>query len=169
MPRGAFHSHRKNLCQRLTATAFAAEPKYQRSESREAHVFAPTNVDARTELKGAGRERRNTAGCATGGFSDRRQPKPQDRLLPSKLPLCAGRTEAIGNHRAPISETRQPGICDLIRRIVEDPLGKHFDRYTDIGWLFSLHRWVLEGAIHCLKWRFGLRFFANSHFSRRPT
>jgi hypothetical protein len=41
---------------------------------------------ARTKLKGAERELRNTAAFATGGFLAQRRPRPPDPLLPSKLP-----------------------------------------------------------------------------------
>jgi hypothetical protein len=44
------------------------------------------NVDARTKLKGAERELRNTAVFATGDSRAKRQPRPPDPLLPSKLP-----------------------------------------------------------------------------------
>jgi hypothetical protein len=37
-------------------------------------------------LKGAERELKNTVVFAAGGFLAKRQPRPPDRLLPSKLP-----------------------------------------------------------------------------------
>ena len=61
------------------------DPKFQRKESPAAPAFAPTNVEGRTESKGAGRELRNTAGCAIGGFRARRHPRSPDRLRPAKL------------------------------------------------------------------------------------
>jgi hypothetical protein len=76
----------ETLCHKLTAFVFAADPKSQKKGSRGDRVFAPTNVDARTKLKGAERELRNTAVFATGGFLAKRHPRPPDPLVPSKLP-----------------------------------------------------------------------------------
>src|ERR1039458_3792597 len=71
---------------RLTAFVFAADPKSQKNGSRGDRASAPTNVDARTKLKGAEPERRNTAVFATGDSRAKRHPRPPDPLLPSKLP-----------------------------------------------------------------------------------
>ena len=81
-----FLASREALCQKLTAFVFAADHKSQKNGSREDRVFAPTNVDVRTKLKGAERELRNTAVFATGVSRAKRHPRPPDPLLPSKLP-----------------------------------------------------------------------------------
>jgi len=76
----------ETLCHKLTAFVFAADPKSQKRGLPADRASAPTNVDARTKLKGAERELRNTAVFATGGFLAKRHPRPPDPLLPSKLP-----------------------------------------------------------------------------------
>jgi hypothetical protein len=65
----------------LTAFAFAADPKYQRNESRVAPAFAPTNVEDKTRLNGDERELRNTAGCATEGLLKKCHPRGLFQLL----------------------------------------------------------------------------------------
>jgi hypothetical protein len=71
---------------RLIAFVFAADPKSRKNGLRGDRVSAPTNVDARTKLKGAEHELGNTAVFATGDFQAKRHPRPPDPSLPSKLP-----------------------------------------------------------------------------------
>jgi hypothetical protein len=70
-----------SICQRLTAFAFAADPKSQRNESRAALVFAPTNVEDRTRLNVDERALRNTADSATEGFLRKRHPRGLSQLF----------------------------------------------------------------------------------------
>jgi hypothetical protein len=57
-------------------------PKAQKNGSHGDRAFVP----ARTKLKGAERELRNTAVFATEGSGPKRHPRPRDPLVPSKLP-----------------------------------------------------------------------------------
>ena len=74
------------LCHKWTAFVFDADSKSQKNGSLGDRVFAPTNVDVRTKLKGAERELRNTAVFATEDSRAKRHPRPMDPLVPSKLP-----------------------------------------------------------------------------------
>jgi hypothetical protein len=75
----------ETLCHQLTAFVFAADPKSQKNGSHAAHASAPTNVDARTKLKDAERELRNTAGFATEDSRAKRQPRVPAQLISLKL------------------------------------------------------------------------------------
>jgi hypothetical protein len=78
-----------DLVNQLTAFAFAADPKNQRNGFPVARAFAPTSVDARTELKEDERERRNTAGCVIGGFRAKKTAQTTGPIAPVEITGCA--------------------------------------------------------------------------------
>ena len=69
----------KALCHKLSV--FTADPKSQKNGSRGDRAFAPTNVDARTKLKGVEREPRNAAVFAAETFLAKRQLRAPAQLL----------------------------------------------------------------------------------------
>lgn len=103
-----FPGFQKNaLCHKLTAFVSAADPKSQKNGLRWDRVFAPTNVGARTKLKGAERELRNTAVFATGDCRAKRHPRPPNPVFPSKLPTV----RPAHTHAELILESGNVGIC----------------------------------------------------------
>src|ERR1022692_1629713 len=70
---------------RLTAFVFAADPKSQKNGSRGDRASAPTNVDARTKLKGAERELKNTVVFAAGGFLAKKTAQTTGPVAPVEI------------------------------------------------------------------------------------